>query len=120
MTITATDFDLVRAFVYKQSAIVLGPGKEYLVDARLTALARSCGLAGVSDVVRELRSGRNAVMEAKIVDAMTTNETSFLRDIRPFDTLRELVIPELIERRGATRSSRARSIRGPKKIRRLR
>ncbi len=106
MTITATDFDLVRAFVYKQSAIVLDSGKEYLVDARLTTLARSCGLAGVSEVIRELRSGRNAAIEAKIIDAMTTNETSFLRDIRPFDTLRELVMPELIERRGTTRSLR--------------
>ena len=43
MTLTATSFDWVRALVHKESAIVLQPGKEYLVEARLLPIARQLG-----------------------------------------------------------------------------
>ena len=48
MTLTATSFDWVRALVHKESAIVLQPGKEYLVEARLLPIARQMGIADVS------------------------------------------------------------------------
>ena len=46
MTLAATSFDWVRDLVRRESAIVLQPGKEYLVEARLLPLARQMGLAG--------------------------------------------------------------------------
>ena len=52
MTLTATSFDWVRALVHKESAIVLQPGKEYLVEARLLPIARQLGIADVSHVRR--------------------------------------------------------------------
>ena len=42
-------------------------------------------------------------LEGKVIDAMTTNETSFFRDIHPFDALRTTIIPELMDKRRATR-----------------
>ena len=44
MTLAATSFDWVRGLVHRESAIVLQPGKEYLVEARLLPIARSLGL----------------------------------------------------------------------------
>src|SRR3546814_5214124 len=35
---------------------------------------------------------------------MTTNETSFFRDIHPFNALRDTVLPEIIERQRASRT----------------
>ena len=52
MTLTATSFDWVRALVHKESAIVLQPGKEYLVEARLLPIARQLGIADVVAVRR--------------------------------------------------------------------
>jgi chemotaxis protein methyltransferase CheR len=43
VTLTATGFDWVRQLVHRESAIVLSPGKEYLVEARLLPIARSMG-----------------------------------------------------------------------------
>ena len=51
MTLTTTSFDWVRALVHKESAIVLQPGKEYLVEARLLPIARRAGLTDVSQFV---------------------------------------------------------------------
>jgi len=103
MPITTADFDYVRTQLRQRSAIVLEPGKEYLVESRIGALARSLGMDSVSSLVRELQRGKPGLME-KVVEAMTTSETSFFRDVRPFDTLRTEIVPQLIERRGPTRT----------------
>ena len=51
MTLTATSFDWVRQLVHKESAIVLQPGKEYLVEARILQIARHMGLPEVAQFV---------------------------------------------------------------------
>ena len=56
MTLTATGFDWVRALVHKESAIVLQPGKEYLVEARLLPIARQLGLSDVGEYIYRFRS----------------------------------------------------------------
>ena len=56
MTLTTTSFDWVRALVHKESAIVLQPGKEYLVEARLLPIARQLGITDVSQYVESVRA----------------------------------------------------------------
>ncbi len=97
------DFDYVRAFVREQSAIVLEPGKEYLVESRLVTLARKENFATIEELVNNLRSSPQNGLHRKVVDAMTTNESSFFRDIHPFEALRKSIIPELIARNGKER-----------------
>jgi chemotaxis protein methyltransferase CheR len=97
------DFDYVRNFVRDQAAIVLEPGKEYLVESRLLILARKEKLASIDELIRKLRSDPKNGLHRKVVDAMTTNETSFFRDIHPFEALRKSILPELMTRRAAQR-----------------
>ena len=102
MAITPTEFDVVRALIRAEAGIVLEPGKEYLVEARLSPLARRDGLAGASELIAQL--GRmKGPLHTKVVEAMTTNETIFFRDIEPFEVLRKEVLPALMEARRATR-----------------
>jgi chemotaxis protein methyltransferase CheR len=98
------DFDLVRTLVRQRSAIVLEDGKEYLADARLTPLARKHGLGSVQDLVGRLRTQPNGDLHQKVVEAMTTNETSFFRDVNPFEALRKEILPALIARRASERT----------------
>jgi len=100
-----SDFDFVRDLVRRGSAIVLEPTKEYLVDARLMPLARNEGLASIADLVARLRTG-DAALTRKVIDAMTTNETLFFRDVHPFEALRTNVLPELQASRSTTRKLR--------------
>jgi chemotaxis protein methyltransferase CheR len=98
-SITASQFDMLRDLVLRESAIVLEPGKEYLVESRLAPIARKEGVGSVGELVQKLVTSPNTKMRNEIIDAMTTNETSFFRDVHPFQTLREEIIPKLIEQR---------------------
>jgi chemotaxis protein methyltransferase CheR len=101
--VTTVDFDFVRSFVRDQAAIVLEPGKEYLVESRLLTLARKESISTVDELIGRFRSDPRNGLSRKIVDAMTTNETSFFRDIHPFEALKKSILPELKARRAAER-----------------
>ncbi len=101
--LAVADFDYIRELVRRESAIVLEPGKEYLVESRLLPLARTSGEGGIPQLVASLRRDPRGRLAAKVVDAMTTNETSFFRDNHPFDALAKRVLPELMQARAAER-----------------
>jgi chemotaxis protein methyltransferase CheR len=102
-TLAAPDFDYIAQLVHRRSAIVLEPGKEYLAESRLESIARDHGLASVGELVSNMRNGKLDLSDA-VVDAMTTNETSFFRDAHPFNAFRDSVLPELIEARRVARA----------------
>lgn len=106
MPLSPADLDYVRDFVRQSSAIVLD-GKDYLIETRLETLAHSEGHASLVNLMRTLREeAAPRPLHRKVVDALTTNETSFFRDTHPFDTLRNFILPELIERNRARKSIR--------------
>ncbi|GAA4730459.1 protein-glutamate O-methyltransferase CheR [Modestobacter marinus] len=99
MTLTTTSFDWVRQLVHRESAIVLQPGKEYLVEARLLPMAQQRGLSGVSELVESVRNRPDPATTRRIVEALTTNETSWFRDGDPFTALTSTVLPQLVAAR---------------------
>ena len=94
----------VRETVRREASILLD-GKDYLIESRLGVLARRLGLASGEDVVVAARRGDRTVKTA-VIDALTTNETSWFRDDGPFHALRHTILPELVRARSATRSLR--------------
>jgi chemotaxis protein methyltransferase CheR len=97
--LTPAEFAFVRELVHRRAAIVLEEGKEYLATTRLRQVAQREQLPSVAVLLSQLRHGQDLELNTKVVEAMTTNETSFFRDLRPFEALRHVVLPELIERR---------------------
>lgn len=102
MPLSSADFDYVRKLVRERSAIVLDAGKEYLVESRLLPLVRSHNCASLQDLIAKLRTGANGLHQ-EVIEAMTTNETSFFRDLHPFDVLKKMLLPELIAKRDRER-----------------
>ncbi len=103
MPLDLPDFEFVCSLVLKRSAIVLEPEKSYLVESRLLPLARREGLASIAELVSRLRANSLNGLHQRVVEAMTTNETSFFRDLNPFEALRKVVLPEFFQRRAAER-----------------
>jgi chemotaxis protein methyltransferase CheR len=103
MSISTADFDFIRTMVREQAAIVLETGKEYLVEARIGPLATREGLGSLHDLVELLRKGPADGLRKKVVDAMTTNETFFFRDVEPFEVMKKHIVPELMAARVGTR-----------------
>lgn len=103
MALNTADFDYIRDLVLKRSAIVLDAGKEYLVESRLIPLARQEGFASLAELIAQLRAQSFNGLHWKVVEAMTTNETSFFRDLYPFEALKKTVLPDLLAKRATER-----------------
>jgi chemotaxis protein methyltransferase CheR len=103
MSLSATSFDYVRSVLRERTGNVLADDKVYLVETRLFPVARQRGFATVEALVARLRATSSPELLQQVLDAMTINETSFFRDGRPFDDLREHVLPDLIRCRASER-----------------
>ena len=106
MSLSASDFAFVAGLVRRESAIVLAPGKECLVEARLLPVARQAGAGSVADYLGTLQRRPDPAAHRSVVDALTTNETSWFRDREPFSALTDVVVPHLVGTRAAARSVR--------------
>ena len=104
MPISSDEYDYVRKLVHKASGIVLEDGKEYLVEARITPLVREARLDSMAALIRRLQSNAGDPLHKRVIDAMTTNETSFFRDQHPFEALKRTVLPDLLARRAVTKT----------------
>jgi len=93
-------FELVRRFVHDNAAISLTDDKAYLVHARLSKLAMRENIASLEELVAKLRDPGEKRLHGKMVESMTTNETSFFRDAGTFEALREHVLPDIGQRSG--------------------
>ncbi len=95
MTLSSETFRWVADLVRRRSAIQLEPGKEYLVESRLLPLARAACRADVDAYVRSIRTAAPPAVLQAVVEALTTNETSWFRDAQPFRSLADHIVPEL-------------------------
>jgi chemotaxis protein methyltransferase CheR len=104
MAISSTELKFLCDFVYRRSAIVLGSDKEYLIEARLTPIVRAEGLDSIDTLIGRLRTQPVNGLHTKVIEAMTTHETTFFRDQHPFEALKSLILPALKQARAATRA----------------
>lgn len=105
MKIAQQDFDFVRTYVFDQAGIVLENGKEYLVESRLLPIAKARNYDSLAKLVNVLK-GPDAALRRLVIEAMTTNETTFFRDMAPFEVLKKHVLPGLMQARAASRTLR--------------
>ncbi|MAP96580.1 MAG: chemotaxis protein CheR [Ponticaulis sp.] len=98
-----TDFEFVTSELKRRSGIVIGKDKMYLLESRLSPIARKEGLESIDELIGMARRRRDEPTMKAIVDAMTTNETFFFRDKTPFDHLQNTVLPQLKEARPGQR-----------------
>lgn len=97
------DFQFISQLLKKRSGLALTEDKLYLLDSRLTPIARSHNKLDLADLIRSLRTAPDEKIIAEVVDAMTTNESLFFRDQKPFTQLRQVVLPRLKQARTAGR-----------------
>jgi len=103
-TLSSDVIDYVCTLVRQRSAIELEAAKAYLIEARLLPVAKRNGYSTTAEMVRALQCRPKADLQQQLVEAMTTNETSFFRDAHPFEALRTIIIPELLKSSTARRT----------------
>lgn len=94
------------SILYQESGLILDESKKYLIETRLEPVAAQEGFNSIDALGRGLMLKRNPILRQKVVDAMTTNETSFFRDATPFTVMREEVLPTLLKEREKSKKIR--------------
>lgn len=96
MSVSLADFQLFRDYLEKQSGILLGDNKQYLVSSRLKKILEQEGIQSLAELLRRMQSNPRSALHAQVIDAMTTNETLWFRDTYPFEVMKNKVLPELV------------------------
>jgi chemotaxis protein methyltransferase CheR len=94
---TQDDFDYLRGIVTKTTGIVAPDDKYTMYYSRLARRLRTLGLANFAAYRQYLKSNQETE-SIELVNAVTTNLTSFFRESHHFDYLRDTLIPEKIRR----------------------
>lgn len=100
------DFDLLSGLLKERSGLTISKEKTYLLESRLLPIARKRGMAGLEDLVAAIRLKKEEPLLRDITEAMTTNESFFFRDGKPFTRFSDLVIPALAKARESSRRIR--------------
>ena len=103
---TVTDFEFICQILRERSGLVLTNDKAYLLESRLLPVARKWKLATFDDLVRVIRTKMDEAVIKDVVEAMTTNESFFFRDTKPFDQFKALVLPAMLKGRANTKTIR--------------
>lgn len=93
--ISAAGFQQFRKFLEDACGILLGDNKEYLVSSRLAAIMADNDCASLEDLVGRMQRASGNKLKEIVVDAMTTNETTWFRDIHPYAILEKKLLPEI-------------------------
>lgn len=101
MKISVNELNELAALVHKQSGIVLEKGKAYLIESRLEPLFEEHSLNSFTELIAKLKGSPKMVNQ--LIDLMTTNETSFFRDQKPYELLKNKLLPEWLGRQAGGR-----------------
>ena len=99
LQITPSEFQIMSRYILDVSGISLAPGKEYLIETRLSQLVDELNVRSFQELHSKARTDASGTIEKRIIDAISTNETYFFRDNAPFDLIQHKLIPDLIDRR---------------------
>ena len=102
--ITPNEIKLISKYIYDISGITLDEKKVYLIETRLKMIIENEGISSYQELYQRAKSDRSKLLERKIIDAVTTNETLFFRDNSPFEMFKHKVMPDLIDKRTAQTS----------------
>jgi chemotaxis protein methyltransferase CheR len=99
VSILPDEIKAISQYVYNLSGIALDASKGYLIESRLGPLLKETGLSTYSELYFKARSDATKILPRRILDAITTGETSFFRDLSPFELLQHKILPDLIDKR---------------------
>jgi chemotaxis protein methyltransferase CheR len=95
MDLSPVTFDELRRLIHRLCGLVIADDKEYLIRHRLESLVKSSGCRSFDDFLGKLTSPDSLSLQEAVVEAITTQETSFFRDRHPFEAIRDRILPEM-------------------------
>jgi chemotaxis protein methyltransferase CheR len=94
-----SQFERLCGKVYKLCGIKLQSGKEQLVHSRLIKRLGALGLDNFEQYFDLIEGSRKDHEIIWMIDALTTNKTSFFREVQHYDFLRNKILPGIGDKR---------------------
>ncbi|WP_428491014.1 CheR family methyltransferase [Rhodopila sp.] len=94
-------FDTLANLLKTRSGLIIGTDKLYLLETRLAGIIKREKLADLNALAERLRRPGTDALARDVVEAMTTNESFFFRDDKPFTHFRSQALPRLAAARSA-------------------
>ena len=104
--ISPQEFNVLRNFLATYSGLYLTDDKTYLAQARLPQVAKNYNMRSLHDLINAMGSPTAIKMREDIAEAMATPETFFFRDTKPFDIIKQDILPPLVAARSAIKTLR--------------
>lgn len=108
MPITPQEMTLFRNFAERTCGVQLGAEKAYLLESRLASLLTETSSPTFADFYRKAEADRSGRLRDLVIDALTTHETYWFRDDRPWIAFREEILPQLAAELQSGRRNRVR------------
>ena len=102
VAISSAEVAVWSRYIQDTCGIVLDQSKAYLLETRLDGILRETGATSFSGLYYKVKADASNTLRGKVVDAITTNETSFFRDTSPFELLRHKLLPERSSRQAGS------------------
>jgi chemotaxis protein methyltransferase CheR len=100
-SLSSAAFDTLAALLKSQSGLIIGTDKLYLLETRLSAILKREKLADMNQLAERLKRSGSDPLARDVVEAMTTNESFFFRDDKPFTHFKAQALPRLVAARPA-------------------
>ncbi|MEB3701753.1 Chemotaxis protein methyltransferase [Candidatus Bealeia paramacronuclearis] len=104
--LSVQEFNVLRTFLASHSGLYLSDDKTYLAQARLPQVAKNHNFASLHQLVNNMGSPTAGKLREEIAEAMATPETFFFRDTKPFDIVKNDLLPKLMEARAHSKTLR--------------
>ena len=95
--INEQELELLSAFIYKNSGIVLDKSKAYLFESRLSPVMNELKISSYGELYNQILRDRTGKLTTKVIDAVCTNETYFFRDDSYFRLFVQKLLPDFFE-----------------------
>lgn len=96
--ISSQELRVLAEYIHAKSGIVLDDGKAYLLESRFAPLLEELGCANYGELYAKVRKDISGGLTERLIDAITTRETYFFRDKKPFELLQFKLLPDIFDR----------------------
>lgn len=103
LSLRPTYYEALRRLTLQLAGVQMGSDHAFLVETRLSSLARKEGFDNLDSMVQELFSVGKSRLAIQVVSALVERDTHFNRDLLSFDTLFNIALPDLVQKRGGGR-----------------
>jgi chemotaxis protein methyltransferase CheR len=93
--VTPGEISVIADLARRRSGVIVDVDKTYVIESRLTPVARRQGFTTLSEMIQEVQARRDEALIWAVVEALSSTETQFFRDRVPFQLIAEEVLPAL-------------------------